>query len=111
MYLLRNERKLLNILRKNEPNFYEVFTYSYLEDNFYSDDVDELYVSIRSLSKKEPKIIDIAINQDDIPIGVVLENTGIHFKEYIAIKISSAAFFYIIGIISTLITEFLLGLL
>lgn len=108
MLLLKNERKLLKILRSNEPDFpRNVFSYCYLEENFYNDNPEELYTVVRSLASKEPSLIGICKNQDEISLGVFLENTGIHFYEYLTIKRTTALLCYLAG----LITPFLFSLI
>lgn len=103
MLLLKNERKLLKILRKNSPDYdRNVFSYYYLEKNFYQNDSEELYTTVRSLSTKEPKLIGIAKNQDNISLGIYLENTGIHFYEFLSIKLITAFLCYIAGILTAL---------
>lgn len=108
MLLLKNERKLLKLLRSNEPDLpRNVFSYNYLEENFYKDNPEEMYSVVRSLSLKEPKLIGICKNQNDISLGVFLENTGSHFYEYLAIKRITALLCYLAG----LITPFLFSLI
>ncbi len=98
MILLKNERKLLKILRHNESDYdRDIFTYDFLEENFYKDDPEALYTAVRSLSEKSPRLVTIA-TMNDIHFGVTLESTGLHIYEYYFQKIGSHAICYIAGL-------------
>ena len=115
--LLKCERKLLNILRHNEPDYLRnVFTYEHLEKNFYQSDPEELYRAVRLLLERKVKYIGVAERgKQHERFGIYLEAPGFYFREYTFKLFFERISIYLLGLLTgalfTLLTTFLSGLL